>query len=67
VTVPVDEAPPRTLAGASVTDTSFGASSVSVAVLLTPPRVPVIVAVVSVAIATVVTVNGFDSVAPTGW
>jgi hypothetical protein len=57
VTVPVEDVPPVTLLGLTATLESVGVLIVSVAVLLTPATVPVIVAVVTAETADVETVK----------
>lgn len=60
VTVPVEEVPPTTVVGASVTLLSVGGVMVSVPVAVLLPWVPVMVAVVELATAVVVTVKVAD-------
>ena len=63
VTVPVAEAPPTTVAGASVNETNAGGCTVSVAIAEIPLAEPVITAEVWVATAVVLTVK-VDEVLP---
>ena len=65
VTVPVDDAPPRTDVGETVTLAATGATTVSVTDLLTVPKVAVIATSVSVATADE-TASTFTLVAPAG-
>jgi hypothetical protein len=65
VTVPVDDAPPRTDVGDTVTLAATGATTVSVTDLFTVPRVPVMATSVSVATGDV-TASTFTLVAPAG-
>lgn len=58
--MPVDEAEPTTLVGLRVTDTKPGGVIVSAADALTPPAVPLMVAVVLAATAVVFTVKPAD-------